>query len=57
MNYYKEPKGCKYYTEGDGAIYCGRDGSVRRKGCPCPKFRITAWEKLKQRWKRFWDLG
>lgn len=49
MNYYKEPKGCKYYTEGDGAIYCGRDGSVRRKGCPCPKFR--------QRWKRFWDLG
>mgnify|MGYP003400379175 len=56
MYYHKEPKSCKHYTEKDGIIYCGRDGSARRKGCPCPKFEITGWAKFKQKWKRFWNI-
>lgn len=45
---------CKYNTKakiGDTYIKCGRDGSIRKKGCPCAKYKPTFWEYIKEYFK------
>ena len=42
---------CKYKkksTLGKSYCKCGRDNSVRRKPCYCPKYKPTLREKIKE---------
>ena len=38
---------CKYAQREKDYVYCMRDGSFRKEGCPCRHFTLTAWGKFK----------
>lgn len=40
---------CKYEVREKDHIYCTRDGSIRKRGCPCAHHTLSWWEKLKMK--------
>lgn len=38
---------CKYEQREQEHIFCARDGSIRKRGCPCPHHTLSAWDKFK----------
>lgn len=40
---------CKYEIREKDCIYCKRDGSRRKRGCPCPHYTLSWWEKFKMK--------
>lgn len=37
---------CKHRLNKNNRVYCLRDGSWRTKGCPCPCYEPTWWERF-----------
>lgn len=40
---------CKYENREKDHVYCTRDGSVRKHGCPCPNYKPTLWMRIKKK--------
>jgi hypothetical protein len=42
-------KKCKYEVREKDHIYCKRDGSIRKRGCPCAHHTLSWWDKFKMK--------
>ena len=40
---------CKYAVREKDHVYCKRDGSIRKRGCPCHHHSLTLWERIKRK--------
>ena len=51
INYtHRYRKECKHAViQKDGTVYCRRDGSIRKNGCPCAHHTFSWWAKLKHK--------
>ena len=38
---------CKYECRKKDHIYCERDGSIRKRGCPCEHHALSVWSRFK----------
>ena len=40
---------CKYAVREKDCVYCKRDGSIRKRGCPCQHYTLSWWQKIKRK--------
>ena len=46
---------CKYARRKKDYIYCTRDCTVRKKGCPCQHYKSSAWSRFKARLRNIFE--